>query len=389
MKELKIIAVTGARSEYDLMYSVYKKLNETKEIQFKLLITGPHLSEKFGFTAQFVEKDGFEIADKLFNLLDTDSKLGRISSLGVQIPLLAHSFVKEKPDLVIIAGDREEAITVTLTCAYLGIACAHFFGGDIAKDGNVDNAVRYAAGKLASLHFVTLEQHRQTLLRLGEDDWRIFVIGNPSLDRILSIQPVSKATVLKEMGVDDSYTEPYFVLIQHPIITETELQDNHIRQTLDAVLYSGHRCFLNSPNSDAGNQAIINAYLEYEQKYPMIFKTFKNLSRSLFVNLMRNSSLLLGNSSAGILEAPSFGLPVINIGQRQRGRTHAPNVIFVDNDMDQIKAAISRVQLDKEFISTCRKCVNPYGDGRSSERVLEIVKSLKISKELIFKNITY
>ncbi|PKP26311.1 MAG: UDP-N-acetylglucosamine 2-epimerase (hydrolyzing), partial [Bacteroidetes bacterium HGW-Bacteroidetes-22] len=373
----------------DLMYSVYKKLDEAAEIQFKILITGPHLSEKYGYTARFVEDDGFEIADKLFNLLDTDSKLGRVSSIGAQIPLLAHSLIREKPDLVIVAGDREEAISVTLTCAYLGIACAHFFGGDIAKDGNVDNAVRYASGKLASLHFVTLEEHRQTLLKLGEDDWRIFVIGNPALDRILSIQTVSKGAVLNEMGVQDSSAEPYFVLIQHSIITETELQDRHIRQTLDAVISSGHRCFINYPNSDAGNQAIINAYLEYEQKYPSIFRTFKNLNRNLFVNLMRNASGLLGNSSAGILEAPSFGLPVVNIGQRQRGRTHSTNVIFVDNSKDQIEAAISKILNDEVFIANCRNCINPYGNGHSSERVLEIVKSLTINKNLIFKNITY
>jgi GDP/UDP-N,N'-diacetylbacillosamine 2-epimerase (hydrolysing) len=167
MKKRKIIAVTGARSEYDLLYSVYQKLNDDKRFEFSIVITGPHLSDNFGYTAQYVEKDNFKIAGRIFNLVDSNQKIGRIASIGFQIPSLANILYQEQPDIVLIAGDREEAISVTMTCAYMDIPVAHFFGGDIAKDGNIDNSVRYAASKFAHIHFPTLAAHKTNIIKVG------------------------------------------------------------------------------------------------------------------------------------------------------------------------------------------------------------------------------
>lgn len=201
MDKRKIIAVTGARSDYDLLYSVYDKLNKNDLFDFSIIITGPNLSETYGYTAQYIEKDGFRIAGKIFNLVDSNQKIGRAVSIGLQIPSLANLLLQEQPDIVLVAGDREEAISVTMTCAFMDIAVAHFFGGDIAKDGNIDNSTRYAASKFAHLHFPTLSQHRETLLKLGEDDWRIFVVGNPALDRIVSTPFIAKEDVFKTLNV--------------------------------------------------------------------------------------------------------------------------------------------------------------------------------------------
>lgn len=387
-KKRKILAVTGARSEYDLLYSVYQKLNADEDIDFSLFITGPHLSEKYGLTARYAEVDGFRIADKAYNLIDSNEKLARVASIGFQIPLMVQTLNREKPDIVLVAGDREEAISTTMTCAYMDIPVAHFFGGDIAKDGNIDNSVRYASSKFAHIHFPSLEAHKETLLKLGEDDWRIFVVGNPALDRFLQTPGISRKQLFDTFSAD-RYDEPFCVLIQHSIITEVELQSSHIRITLDAIVASGVRCFINYPNSDSGSLDIIQAINEYAQKYPEQFILFQNLDRVTYVNLLRHAAFMLGNSSSGLLEAPSLGLPAINIGSRQRGRTHGDNVIFVDNDVDAILKATHTVTKDAAFKEKVAQKNNPYGNGNTSEKVYEVLKNIEINSQLIHKNITY
>lgn len=390
MKNKKIIAVTGARSEYDLLYSVYKELDTNPKCNFSVIITGPHLSNAFGYTAQQVEEDEFRICGKIYSLIDSNQKVGRIVSIGNQIPSLANILNYEKPDLVLVAGDREESITVTMTCAYLDIACAHFFGGDIAKDGNIDNSVRYAASKFAHIHFPTLEEHKQTLLKLGEDDWRIHVVGNPALDRLVTTPKISKQKVLKNLSGNTKIINKYCVLIQHPIITQTELQAEHIRITLEALLeIENLHCFINYPNSDAGFGEIIKAYEEYFNEYPDKFSLFKNLDRLNYINLLRNAEFLIGNSSSGIVEVASLGIAAINVGERQRRRLHGENVIFVDNDKTQILKAIEKVFNDSVFRKKVAQKHNIYGNGRSTGKIIKTLLDLEITDALIHKNITY
>lgn len=384
----KIIAVTASRSEYDLLSVLYRMFHQDDEIDFSLIVTGAHLSTKFGLTVRQIEEDGLIINHKIFSLIDSDEKIGRILSLSNQINNLAHALNKEEPDLVIIAGDREEALSVTTTCAYLNIPVAHFFGGDIAKDGNIDNSIRYASSKLAHLHFVTLNEHKQNLIRMGEDEWRIHVIGNPAIDRLVSTPYISKNQLFDTLNVPVG-TKEYILLIQHPIITQIELQAKHIRATLDAILESGFFCFVNSPNSDSGNQQIIDAYLKYKEKYPDRFFLFKNLDRAHYINLLRHAKCLVGNSSSGLLEAPSLKLPAINVGERQRGRIAGDNVIFTSNKKIDIFKAIKTATEDKRFIEKVNKCINPYGDGKSSMKAYKILSSVTINDSLIFKNITY
>nr|WP_321226779.1 UDP-N-acetylglucosamine 2-epimerase [uncultured Psychroserpens sp.] len=384
----KIIAVTGARSDYDLLYSVYDKLNISELFDFSIIITGPNLSESFGYTAKNIYDDKFRVAGTIFNLVDSNQKIGRINSIGLQIPSLANIIFNENPDIVLVAGDREESITVTLTCAYMDIAVAHFFGGDVAKDGNIDNSIRYAASKLAHIHFPTLPQHKENLIKLGEEEKRIFVVGNPALDRILATKELTKEETVLAI-TNKKIQEKYCVLIQHPIITQVDKQYEHIRETLDALLEKDMHCFINYPNSDAGFLDIINAYKEYGHKYPSNFTVFQNLDRITYINLLRHSQLLLGNSSSGIVEVASFGLPVINIGERQRDRLHGDNVIFVDNNKEEIKSAIDKCLNDQDFRQKACKKENLYGDGHASDKIVKILSEIVIDNDLLHKNITY
>ncbi|WP_299153916.1 UDP-N-acetylglucosamine 2-epimerase [uncultured Christiangramia sp.] len=389
MKKRKIIAVSGARSDYDLLFSVYNKLDKDPEIEFKIVITGPNLSDNYGYTGGNIEEDGFQIAGKIFNLVDSSQKIGRIISIGLQIPSLANLLNQEKPDIVIVAGDREESITVTMSCAYLDIPVAHFFGGDIAKDGNIDNSVRYAASKFAHIHFPTLEEHKKTLLKLGEDDWRIHVIGNPALDRIKEIPLLSKDKIFSNLNVEAKQISNYSVLIQHPIITQVEQQSNHIKITLEALLNADGHYFINFPNSDAGSHEIIKAYRSYAENHPEKFTLFQNINRVDYINLLRSADFLIGNSSSGIVEVASLGLAAINVGERQKGRLHGDNVIFVDNNIEEILNAIDRVRNDHHFRSKVKLKINPYGDGSSADKAVAVLKKIDLNSDLIYKNITY
>ena len=383
----KIIAITGARSEFDLLYPVYKALDEDNRFDFGIIITGAHLSEKYGLSSNQIKSTGLTVEDELYNLIDSSKKIGRVISLGSQIQSLAISLNRIKPDIVLVAGDREEALSVTTTCAYLDIPVAHFFGGDIAKDGNIDNSVRYAASKLAHIHFPSMEEHKQTLLKLGEEESRIFVVGNPSLDKFLSTPLQGKKNISKSLNFDVE-NEDYLVLIQHSIISEAENQAQIIRITLDAIIESGTKCFINYPNSDAGNHEIIEAYLEYSKKHPNQFKLFQNIERDLYINLLRNAKCLLGNSSSGLTEAPSLGLAAINIGQRQRDRVHGKNVIFVSNSIPEILIALEKIKEDS-FVTNIAKKENPYGNGNSSSKIVSILADIELNEKLVHKNITY
>lgn len=386
-KKRKILAVTGARSEYDILFPVLEKLQANPAFELQVLVTGAHLSERYGKTVDIIERDGFIIAAKVNNLLDADDKKARVISLGKQIPAFAEVFDAVKPDVILVVGDREEAISVSLTGAYMDMAVAHIAGGDIAKDGNIDNSVRYAASKFSHIHFTILEEHNKTLLKLGEDDWRIFAVGNPALDRFLATPQLTRQEISENIKFEVT-TEKYLVLIQHPIITDVANEGANIRQTLDAIVESGFKCLINYPNSDAGNFAIIEAYEEYTKKYPQLF-LFKNLDRLNYINILRNASCLIGNSSSGIIEAPSLGLPVVNVGPRQRGRHHAANVIFVDNNKQQIADAIRKSTGDEQYIASVKQVKNPYGDGNSAQKIVDILGKIEINDTLIHKNITY
>lgn len=383
----KILAVTGARSEYDILYPVLEKLHSDPNFELQVLVTGAHLSENFGSTIKHIEEDGFTIADRVYNLVNTDQKIGRIISLGHQISGFAQTFDRIKPDIILIVGDREESISVSLTGAYMDIAVAHIAGGDVTKDGNIDNSVRYATSKMSHIHFTILEQHSKTLLKLGEDDWRIHTVGNPALDRFLSLPTLTKAELSKNIGFDIAQDE-YVVLIQHPIITDFANEGKNIRATLDAIVSTGKKCLINYPNSDAGNHVIIEAYREYAATYAQLH-LFQNLDRLTYVNVLRHASCLLGNSSSGLIEAPSLALPVVNIGARQRGRVSAGNVIFVDNDKQQISAALDKSLHDKTYRASLKTIQNPYGDGNSSGKIVDVLRTIKIDSNLIHKNITY
>ena len=381
-----ILGVTGIRSDYDLMSSVFRAIGDHQDLEIQLVVTGAHLSDSYGFTVDQIRSDGYLVADEVESLLNGDLAPTRVKGLAIQLQGIVQTVARLCPDILLVLGDREESITTALVGAYMNIPIAHVGGGDRAI-GNVDDQVRHAVTKLAHIHFATNPESAKRILRLGEQSFRVFDVGNPGLDRLLQTPSIDADELSSRLGFIIKDDEPFIMLIQHVISTEIEQAYEQMKITLEAVRELGIKTVLSYPNSDAGGQQMIRAIREYDS-FPFIYAA-KNIPRLEFVNLMRRASCLLGNSSAGLLEAPLLKLPVINVGNRQEGRLHAENVEFVRHDKREIVAALQRAVFDEHYRAKVRLCSNPYGDGHSSIRIADLLASIPLNEELLIKDITY
>lgn len=382
----RILGVTGIRSEYDIMSSVYRAIEDHPQLELQLAVTGAHLSEGYGRTVQEIRKDGFAIADEIESLINGDQASARVKGMGIQLQGLVQTVLRVNPDWLLVLGDREESMTTALVGAYMNIPVAHVAGGDRVV-GNVDDQIRHAVTKLAHLHFTTNAESAKRILGLGEQPFRVLDVGNPGLDRLLQVPELTLAEIGQRLGFAIHEDKPLVLVIQHVISTEINDAYRQMHITLEAIADLGLTAVLSYPNSDAGGQQMIRAICEFEH-LPHLH-TFKNIPRFEFVNLMRHAACLLGNSSAGILEAPMLKLPVVNVGNRQKGRLHAENVQFVPHDKVLIKDAINKACFDSSYRLLVEQCVNPYGDGRSSLRIAEALASISIDANLLIKDITY
>jgi len=382
----KILSVTGIRSEYDIMSSVYKAIDGHSALELNLVVTGAHLSPAYGYTVREIREDGFTIVEEIESLINSDNLSSRVKGLGIQIQGLVQTVNRVKPDVLLVLGDREESMTTALVGAYMNVPVAHVAGGDRVV-GNVDDQIRHAVTKLAHLHFVTNQESYERVLKLGEQPFRVYNSGNPGLDRLVNVPTVTakELSALLQFEIEDN--EPFILVIQHVISSESEEAYFQMKQTLEAVAQLSIKTVLSYPNSDAGGTQLIKAINEYE-KLPFLY-TAKNIPRLEFVNLMRRAGCLLGNSSAGILEAPLLRLPVINVGNRQKGRLHAENVQFVPHDTTSILTALRKALFDTDYRSEVKRCSNPYGDGNSSQRIADVLASIELDDNLLIKDITY
>jgi GDP/UDP-N,N'-diacetylbacillosamine 2-epimerase (hydrolysing) len=371
----KLLAFTGIRSDYDLMSGLYRKIIQDRSIEMALIVSGAHLSPTYGYTVRNIENDGIPILARIETLLDANSAASRLKSASILLQNCLHTVQAYRPDLIIYAGDREEVIVGGLTGAFLKIPTVHFFGGDHAADGNVDNCIRHAASKLSSVHFVSHYTHKERLMKMGEKSERIFVIGSPALDKFINTRRINKKRLMKQMGRQD--WDKYALVIFHPILGCEVNAGVYFEQILAALRAEGINAFISYPNSDAGNKDIIEVIRNHSADNQFCF--YKNLGRETFINLMRHALFMIGNSSVGLVEAPIIPLPAINVGIRQQGRLAADNVLFVEQHVESIKQAISSV-LSDEFQNNLKNLQSPYGDGHSVERAFGLLAELDFQK---------
>jgi UDP-N-acetylglucosamine 2-epimerase (non-hydrolysing)/GDP/UDP-N,N'-diacetylbacillosamine 2-epimerase (hydrolysing) len=381
----KIAAVTGARSEYGILYPVLEAIKSRPELNLLLVVTGMHLSHEFGYTVKDIESDGFDISAEVEMLPRDDTLRSMAESVGTGITGMAQAWERLEPDLIVVLGDRTEPLAAAMAGAYMNIPVAHIHGGDTATGSNIDDSNRHAITKFAHVHFPATEKSEQRIINMGEEKWRVHRVGSPALDVILN-EPLSSAVTLsRRLKLDLS--RPPVMVVQHPVTTQVEDAAMQMRETLEAVVSTGHPIVVIYPNSDAGGRKMIEVIEEFE-KLPTV-STFKSLPRRDYLSLMKVADVIAGNSSSGLVEAPSFGLPAINIGIRQKGRERGNNVIDVGYNRIEITEAIQRALTDRAFRDEISKRRNPYGDGKAGQRIADVLCKLEITTELLQKRITY
>jgi len=376
----RIMLVTGSRAEYDILFSVAENLRRRPDVEIGFFVTGSHISPFHGMTVTEIRDDAMPIWAELPSLLAADGMGARPRGLGMLIGHLVTVLEDQKPDVVLACGDREEVLASAIACAYMNIVFCHYSAGDEAFDGNIDNSVRHAASKLAHVMMVTHPAHKRLLEACGEDPERIHVVGNAGLDRIACVPELSDDDL--RLNLPYSLPEnPRATVIHH----STSMTVETAAEELDAIFVALERVGVNAlvsyPNSDAGNVGIRRVI---DERRDQLSGVHHNLDRVTFVNLIRQSRLIIGNSSMGIIEAPSFGVPAVNVGVRQKGRLAGGHVIWCDPDVQQIERAILRA-IDPAFRGSI-PAENPYGDGRSGARIAELLASLALDDTLRFKS---
>ena len=372
----KILAFTSIRSDYDLMSPLYRLLHEDKNIDFRIIVSGAHLSHAFGYSVEQIRKDGFEILLEIETLLSSDTGLSRVKSASLLLQNSLETISTFSSDLMIYAGDREDVLMYAMIGGYLNIPTIHFFSGDHVSDGYIDNPIRHATSKLSTAHFVTLEEHKKRLIRMGEDKKRVFVTGNISLDKFLDFKPATKVEIKEYFNLSD-ILDDFAVMIFHPVTEEIDSVDVHFENILKNLEQRNIKAFVSYPNVDPGNNKIMNVIEKYKENNNFIF--YRNLDRKIFMSIYKHAKFIIGNSSSGICEAASLKIPAINVGIRQTGRFADKNVIFCGTSQSDINIALEKA-LSLEFNNELRDLVNSYGDGMSAAKALGLIKTIDFKK---------
>jgi UDP-N-acetylglucosamine 2-epimerase (non-hydrolysing)/GDP/UDP-N,N'-diacetylbacillosamine 2-epimerase (hydrolysing) len=364
------------------MRSTLRSIRNNRRLDLSLVVTGMHLSREFGSTIGEIRKDGFPISAELPTLMREDTPAGMVRSFAKCANLLTSTFEELDPDIVLVLGDRWEMLAAAIAASYMNIVVAHVDGGEVT--GSIDESNRHAITRFAHVHLVATRNNAMNLIRMGEERDRIHVVGAPSLDDIMDKAYTCRHTVRKRFGLTSE--ERHALLVQHAVVTEYSEAPKQIAMTLDALREAEIRTIGICPNADAGGRAMIEVMKRYESRGNL--RLYKNLSRDDYLGLMASVDVMVGNSSSGIVEAPSFHLPSVNIGMRQQGRVRAKSTIDVGNDRDEIAAAIRR-SLSRPFKRRSARCSNPYGDGRTGPRIAKILSQTEPTTTLLQKRLSY
>lgn len=380
-KKRKIAIVTGSRGEYGYIRPVIRAIEKDPELSYELIVTNMHLLDEFGYSLKEIDKDNIKIGAKIANTFDGYNPVSMTKSLSVFLLQLPEVLEAMKPDFILLAGDRGEQLMAAIAGAHLNIPVAHIQAGELS--GNIDGMTRHAITKFAHLHFASSPAAAKRVLDMGEQSFRVHEVGAPQLDELCAGNLTSPEEIAKKYHLN--LTEPVILVAQHPVTEQFIEASKQIEETLEAVVSLGKQTVVVMSNSDAGSKAVRNTILRYHRPNIQIYR---NVSREDYAGLMKIASVIVGNSSSGLIEAPVFNLPAVNIGRRQEGREQAGNVINVPHERTAIKEAILKA-LTSEWRGKCMNSRNPYGDGKSSERIVNVLKNTPIDEELIIKKLSY
>jgi len=382
----KVISIlTATRAEYGLLKPIIEKLNKEEEFDVRVVVTGAHLSPEFGLTYKEIIRDGIIIDEKIEILLSADTPSAISKSMGLAMISFADYFERLKPDMLIVLGDRYETLAVAIVAMSQRIPIAHLYGGE-TTEGAIDEAIRHAITKLSFLHFTSTEEYRNRVIQLGENPERVFCVGAIGIENILNEKLMSKSEL--EESINYKLDKPYAIVTFHPVTLENNKTKEQIQALLDALkLYKNMKFVFTKANADAGGR-IINQMIDSFVEKNDHAVAFTSLGTIRYLSALKYCSLVIGNSSSGLIEAPSFGIPTINIGDRQKGRLQADSVINCRPVKDEIKKAIE-IALSEDFKEKAKNTNNPYGNGNTSGKIVEIIKDFILNDKINLKKHFY
>ena len=372
--------ITVARSDYGIYLPILKKIQTDPELNLHILVGGMHLSPEFGMTVEAIEADEFEVGERIEMLLSSDSPEGIAKSMGLGLIGFSQAYAHKRPDILLTLGDRFEMHSAALAALPFNIPVAHIHGGEMTQ-GAIDDALRHSLTKLSHLHFVSTEEYARRVIQLGEDPARVVVSGAPALDNLKTIELLDQSELEDRCGI--RFDVPPLLITFHPVTLELENTEDQIDQLLKALTGWDIPMVFTQSNADAKGRMIAAKIAEFVAIRANA-QILGNLGTQGYFSMMAIAAVMVGNSSSGIIESPSFKLPVVNIGTRQEGRLRAVNVIDVSNTKDDIERGINQA-LSAKFRDSLSQLVNPYGDGMASEKIVDHLKVVELGDQLLRK----
>lgn len=379
----KVAVFTGSRAEYGILKPVMGAINKHDKLRLFTVVCGMHLSAEFGNTSEEIEKDGFEINSRIASINTVDSCQAMAHYLGDVIVDTSDVLSELSPDAVVVLGDRVDILGVVMAAAYMNIPIAHIHGGDVSNAG-LDEPARHAITKFAHIHFPATERSAERLIKMGEEPERVHVVGAPGLDTILGKKLPDAEELSERYSLDMS--KPVVLVLQHSVTTEPRDAEFQMSETMAAIAETDHQTIVIYPNADAGGRKMIEVIKRYVGTN---VKAYRSLPHEDYLGLMKIASVMVGNSSSGVIESSSFNLPVVNIGTRQKGRERSDNVINAEHDRSLIVSAMKRAIYDDQFLSQVSRCQSPYGQGRAGVQIADILTKISINRAFLQKRVTY
>ena len=375
-KKRKLLVVTGTRAEYGLLYWLMKEIQDDPDLQLQLVVTGMNLSPEFGLTYRHIEDDGYVIDRKVEMLLSSDTPVGISKSMGLAQIGFAQAFEDLQPDIVVLLGDRYEIFSAASAAMISRIPICHLCGGE-ATEGLIDESIRHSITKMSHLHFTATDEYRNRVIQLGEQPERVFNVGGIGVDNITRLHLLSKKALEESIGFEFGNTT--VMVTFHPVTLETSTAHDQFQELIDALNEIGPLGIIfTKANSDTDGRIINQMIDEYVSSNSGNSIAFTSMGQMRYLSALQYVDAVVGNSSSGLLEAPSFRVPTINIGDRQKGRVKAESVIDCAPDKDEIIRALDRA-FSPDFQQLLRTVANPYGTGGASVKIKETLKVIELN----------
>jgi UDP-hydrolysing UDP-N-acetyl-D-glucosamine 2-epimerase len=376
---MDVMVFTGGRSDYGLLRWLILDLHSSEYFNLQLVVSGSHLSDEYGMTVNEIYDDGFSVAAKVDVLLSSNSSSAAVKSCGLVHLGLSEAIERLGPDLIFILGDRYEALAAAHASVLMRVPVFHLHGGETTL-GAYDDAFRHAITCLSAYHGVSCEEHRKKVLSIGADNRFVYTIGAMGLDQIRRGVVLESDKVQRLLGI--SFDKPYFLVTFHPVTAQANSDCDDLLELLAALdHFSNYQIVFTAPNADDGSGnllSILSTYVEEKRGRAILIRSFGHQN---YLSILKDASVIIGNSSSGIIEAPSVFTPTVNVGDRQKGRVRALSVIDCSSDRGSVIRAIHK-SLDKEFLVKPNVFKNPYDSGRGSEAVMEVLKTIPLKKSL-------